>query len=118
MKSTRAKVQPRFRIICGANVAIGPGKAELLEHVGASGSITGAAKRMGMSYMRAWLLVKTMEKCFKRPLVTLARGGVRHGGAQLTANGRRVVMLYRKMEEESLKASAASRRRILRLLRT
>ncbi len=96
---------------------MGPGKADLLEHVHAAGSIAEAAKRMGMSYMRAWTLVKTMERCFKEPLVSVARGGARHGGAQLTVNGRKVLALYRTMERDSLKATQRSRQRIVNLLR-
>jgi molybdate transport system regulatory protein len=116
MKPASAKIQPRFRVMRGREVAMGPGKAELLEHVMQAGSIMEAAKRMGMSYNRAWLLFKTMERCFKQPLLKVARGGASHGGAELTANGRRVLELYRKMERESLKSTADTRRRILRLL--
>jgi molybdate transport system regulatory protein len=116
MKSNSANIQPRFRVNCGRNIAIGPGKAELLEHVQRAGSISEAAKHMGMSYMRAWTLVKTMERCFKKPLVAVARGGAKHGGAQLTENGKLVLELYRKMESDGLKATADTRRRILRLL--
>jgi molybdate transport system regulatory protein len=116
MKTASANIQPRFRVMRGREVAIGPGKAELLEHVLRAGSIKEAAKLMGMSYMRAWLLVKTMERCFKQPLLKVARGGAKHGGAELTPNGRRVLELYRKMERESLKSTADTRRRILRLL--
>ena len=111
------KIQPRFRIVCGRDVAIGPGKADLLEHVRDAGSIAEAAKHMGMSYMRAWTLVKTMERCFKEPLVSVTRGGARHGGAQLTGTGRKVLALYRAMERDSLKATQASRRKIVSLLR-
>jgi molybdate transport system regulatory protein len=116
MKSASAAIHPRFRVMRGREVAFGPGKAELLEHVLRAGSIVEAAKRMGMSYNRAWLLVKTMEHSFKQPLIKVARGGAKHGGAELTENGRRVLELYRKMERESFKATADTRRRILRLL--
>jgi molybdate transport system regulatory protein len=116
MKSASSKIQPRFRVICGRDIAIGPGKAELLEQVGQAGSISEAAKRMDMSYMRAWTLVKTMERCFREPLVKVARGGAKHGGAELTPNGRRVLELYRKLESDSLKATTETRRRLLRLL--
>jgi molybdate transport system regulatory protein len=116
MKSASSNIQPRFRVNCGRNIAIGPGKAELLEHVQRAGSISEAARRMGMSYMRAWTLVKTMERSFKKPLVAVVRGGAKHGGAELTENGKRVLELYRKMESDSLKATAATRRRIIRML--
>ena len=117
MKSTRPVLQPRYRLVCGDNVAIGPGKAELLEHVRAAGSITEAAKRMGMSYMRAWMLVKTMESCFRKPLVAVVRGGAGHGGARLTPTGLRVLELYRAIERDSLRATQSPRRRLFALLR-
>ena len=70
-----------------------------------------------MSYMRAWTLIKTMERCFSQPLVAVSRGGAKHGGAQLTANGKRVLALYRGMEAASLAATAAARAEMVKLLR-
>jgi molybdate transport system regulatory protein len=96
---------------------MGPGKADLLEQIGKSGSITVAAEELGMSYMRAWTLIKTMERCFREPLVTVSRGGAGHGGAQLTANGRKVLAVYREIEKRSLSATAAMRREMIKLLR-
>ena len=66
---------------------------ELLEHTRETGSIAEAANRMGMSYMRAWTMVKTMEDCFRQPLVKVERGGAAHGGAKLTETGERAVVL-------------------------
>jgi molybdate transport system regulatory protein len=116
-KPAAAEIQPRFRVVHGRDIALGPGKVELLEHVAQSGSIAEAAKRMGMSYMRAWKLIKTMERCFREPLILVSRGGARHGGAELTANGRHVLKLYRAMENASLTATANLRRQITRRLR-
>ena len=111
------KVQPRFRILRGKDIALGPGKADLLEQVEKTGSIVGAAGNLGMSYMRAWTLIKTMEHCFTEPLVTMLRGGAEHGGAKLTPSGTRVVKLYRKLEAETLTATASARKKLLMLLR-
>jgi len=94
-----------LRIVSGKKIAFGPGKAELLALVAETGSIGEAAKRMDMSYMRAWSLVQTMNNCFKEPLIHAARGGNKHGGAGLTGTGRQVLRLYRRMESASLKAS-------------
>lgn len=102
----------------GSEIAMGPGKAELLEQIAKRGSIAEAAGQLEMSYMRAWKLIKTMERCFRQPLVTVSRGGARHGGAQLTVNGRRVLKLYREIEKTSLAATAPLRRRMLKLLRS
>lgn len=116
-KSTDPKIQPRFRILYGRDIAFGPGKAELLEQVQKAGSIGEAAVQIGMSYMRAWTLIKTMERCFKEPLIKVSRGGAKHGGAELTINGKRVLALYRDMERETLAATARTQCQIMSLLR-
>jgi molybdate transport system regulatory protein len=105
-RSTRASsVQPRFRILSGRDIALGPGKAELLAFIGQTGSINQAAKRMNMSYMRAWSLVQTMNRCFQEPLVLAAHGGEGGGGAGLTKTGRRVLALYRQMETKTARST-------------
>jgi len=118
VKSTRARrLQPRFRILHGGDVALGPGKVELLALIGQTGSINQAARRMGMSYMRAWSLVRTMNRCFKKPLVLVSRGGTGGGGAELTETGAKVVALYEQMERASLRATATPWKQLRRLLR-
>jgi molybdate transport system regulatory protein len=82
----------------GAEIAIGPGKAELLAAIAKTGSISASAKRLGMSYRRAWLLVDTMNRCFREPLVASATGGTGGGGAQVTDFGRRVLARFRAMQ--------------------
>jgi|SRR5450756_505817 len=110
-------LRPRFRIQCGGKIAFGPGKADLLEHIAATGSIGEAAKRMAMSYMRAWSLVQAMNGCFAQPVVTALRGGNRRGGAVLTATGRRVLETYRRMEKNSLKLTRPDWQALQKLLR-
>jgi molybdate transport system regulatory protein len=88
----------------GDVILLGPGKADLLEAIGDSGSIRGAAKELGMSYMRAWSLVRTMNEAFLEPLVESTRGGA--GGATLTREGAKVLALYRRMQQRALKAVA------------
>lgn len=104
--STRAKrASPhrskgvRVRVLADSSVAMGPGKADLLDAIAETGSISGAARAMGMSYRRAWLLVDTMNSCFHSPLVSTAKGGVEGGGASLTATGRKVLAEYRALAE-------------------
>jgi molybdate transport system regulatory protein len=97
-------LQPRFRITLKKEIAFGPGKAELLQNVAETGSIGEAAKRMKMSYMRAWSLIQTINRCFKEPLVLAAHGGEGGGGAELTETGRRVLGFYRRMEKNGIKA--------------
>jgi molybdate transport system regulatory protein len=109
--------RPRFRIHCGDDIAIGPGKAELLEKVQEAGSIAEAAKQMGMSYMRAWTLIRTMQRCFKKPLLKVVRGGPKGGGAELTDTGRSILELYHRLEEQCLEATQDTWDRIKELLR-
>ena len=100
---------PRLRILLGAAVALGPGKADLLEAVVDAGSISGAARSMGMSYRRAWTLIDAMNLDFKKPLVETSAGGSGGGGARITETGEEALRRYRAMEE---KASAAVKREI------
>jgi len=110
--------QPRIRVLRGADIALGPGKADLLQQIAAHGSITEAAGNLRMSYMRAWALIKTMERCFAEPLVKASRGGAAHGCAQLTAAGRRVLALYRRMERETARATSIQRGQMAKLIRS
>jgi molybdate transport system regulatory protein len=109
-------VRPRIRILLGEDVALGPGKAALLEAIAATGTLAQAAEALGMSYMRAWRLVQTMNRCFRGPLVTTARGGKRGGQASLTPSGRAVLGLYRRMEQSSLEAVEPAWRELARHL--
>lgn len=97
MKTSTLKI----RISFGSQVAMGPGKADLLEAIDACGSISAAAKQMRMSYRRAWELVDVMNKCFTEPLVHSSPGGAHGGGAQLTEFGRTILKAYRDLLEKS-----------------
>jgi molybdate transport system regulatory protein len=103
----RYAIRPRIRIVDGdGTIVMGPGKADLLDAIGRSGSIRAAAEELEMSYMRAWTLVRTMNAAFRSPLVEKERGGAGQGGAQLTDRGRDVLELYRRMEEKAARAIA------------
>lgn len=91
----------KLQIACGDALAIGPGKAALLEAIIEHGSISGAARAMGMSYRRAWLLVDEMNRCFDPPVVETLRGGGLERGARITAAGTVVLEAYREMEREA-----------------
>lgn len=105
----------RLRVMRGEHNAIGPGKIELLEAIQAHHSITAAAKALGMSYRRAWLLVDELNRSLKEPAVETAAGGSGGGGTALTPMGLRVLTLYRGIEAQ---AEAACRDDIKRLLAT
>lgn len=101
-------VRPRIRVtLDDGTIVLGPGKANLLDAIAETGSIRAAAEALGMSYMRAWSLVKTMNAAFRSPLVEKVRGGAEQGGARLTERGARVLALYRRMEAKAEKAIAA-----------
>ena len=96
-----------LRVVLGRTVAMGPGKAELLEGIADTGSIAASGRRMGMSYKRAWLLVEELNALFSGPLVDAAKGGAGGGGATLTPLGRRLLIAYRELEAAAARAGAA-----------
>lgn len=111
-------MQPRIRVHLGQGRFVGPGKVELLEHIDRTGSISEAARVMGMSYMRAWTLLKSLDGCFAEPPILKSRGGHARGGARLSRTGRLIVTLYREMESATLAAAAGARQGFGRLLKT
>jgi len=95
-----------LRVTLGPPAYVGPGRAGLLEGIAATGSIAETAKRMGMSYKRAWSLVQALNEGFGRPLVEASRGGAGQGGAVLTPLGRQVLARYRAMQARTRAAIA------------
>ncbi|HET7717127.1 MAG TPA: LysR family transcriptional regulator [Bauldia sp.] len=92
----------RFRIVLRPGVALGPGKADLLEAIRDTRSLTEAARKFGMSYKRCWSLVQEMNASFRTPLVETEKGGSGGGGgARLTELGAHVLARYRQMEADA-----------------
>ncbi len=106
-----------LRVLGRGAPAMGPGKAELVERIARTGSISAAAREMGMSYRRAWQLVEAINADCREPVVVTAVGGARGGGAEVTAFGKRLVAAYRGMEDKASAAIAADVRRFERLLK-
>jgi molybdate transport system regulatory protein len=97
----------RVRLVLGPGVALGPGKAGLLQAIDETGSLTAAAKRFAMSYKRGWTLVQELNRHFKTPLIVTEKGGAGGGGtARLTPLGKRVLARYRQMETDANRAVA------------
>lgn len=88
----------RLRVVFGAGRRLGPGKADLLDLIRETGSISAAGRRMGMSYKRAWTLIEELNGMFAAPLVHSSRGGAKGGGAHLTETGAEVLARYRALE--------------------
>lgn len=89
------------------NGRVGPGKVTLLEAVAQTGSISGAARSIGMSYRRAWILIDELNGIFEEPVLSTQAGGKSGGGAALTRLGRDIVDRYRAIEHQALRAAAA-----------
>jgi molybdate transport system regulatory protein len=95
-----------LRVTVEGEFYVGPGRADLMEMIAETGSISEAAKRMGMSYKRAWSIVQELNAGFGAPLVEAARGGAAQGGALLTDAGVEVLARYRHMEHVTREAIA------------
>lgn len=93
-----ARIDVKARLRHGGEISMGPGKADLLDAIVATGSISAAARSMNMSYRRAWLLVDVMNRNFREPLVQSVAGGPHGGGASVTPAGMLVLARFRAME--------------------
>ena len=107
MKPKHGTSGARLRVILAPGVALGPGKADLLEAIAVTGSISAAGRQMKMSYRRAWLLVEELNGSFRTALVAADKGGAHGGGARLTELGAQVLRHFRSMERKTQKAIAA-----------
>ncbi|MGH6892600.1 MAG: winged helix-turn-helix domain-containing protein [Dongiaceae bacterium] len=107
MKPKHKTTGARLRVVLGPGVAFGPGKADLLEAIAATGSISAAGRQLKMSYRRAWLLVEELNGSFQSALVAADQGGAHGGGARLTELGARVLRHFRNMERKTQRAIAA-----------
>ena len=120
-KTKDLEIDLRLRLRRGEDIALGPGKVDLLDAIAATGSISGAARQMGMSYRRAWLLVETMNRAFGSPLVQAKTGGNSGGGAEVTKLGLAAAKSYRDLQRAAervvqkglpkLKSALTARRR-------
>lgn len=100
-------VRLNLRLHFAQGLTFGRGKADLLEAIDQSGSISGAGRAMKMSYRRAWNLVEQMNTAYDPPLIDASRGGSGGGGAALTEHGRQVLTHYRALERLILDQGAA-----------
>jgi molybdate transport system regulatory protein len=99
-KSTGARMKIQARLMLDDDIAFGPGMADLLIAIQTTGSISAAAKQVGMSYRRAWLLADAMNRCFQQPLVETAKGGNQGGGTHLTPLGIAILERYQQLQND------------------
>jgi molybdate transport system regulatory protein len=91
----------KISIVFQSGARFGPGKAALLESIRDTGSISAAARGMGMSYKRAWLLLDSVNRAFTEPVVSAAPGGADGGGTLLTPFGVELLEAYRRVAEHA-----------------
>ena len=103
----------KIQLYCGNEIAVGPGKADLLDAIIREGSISAAGRVMEMSYRRTWLLVDTMNRCWAKPVVETNPGNARGGGARVTPFGRSVLAHYRALQDSIATAAACPDREAL-----
>lgn len=113
---TKARAEFHLRVVKGRTRAIGPGKIALLEAIRDTGSISGGARKLRMSYRRAWVLVSDLNHRVSKPVVLAAPGGRHGGGAALSPTGHKLVALYRDIERRALKHTSPATRALLGLL--
>jgi molybdate transport system regulatory protein len=101
MTSPDLRLKVKIQIFCGTEIAMGPGKADLLDAIITQGSISAAGRVLGMSYRRAWLLVDTMNRCWDQPLVAAVAGGGKGGGAHVTQFGTEILRYYRELQQQT-----------------
>jgi len=107
MSQRSASFGVRLRIDLAPGSSIGPGKIALLERIEASGSLSQAARELGMSYRRAWLLLDDLNHVLGEPVSTASVGGAGGGGARLTEFGRKLIVAYRDVEHATHDLAAA-----------
>lgn len=116
---SREKLRPlvRPRLYLGDELSLGPGKIDLLRKVGEVGSISAAARALGVPYKRAWLLIDTLNRGFPSPVLETVAGGKQGGGARLTPLGEALVAAYDALETKLNAAARAELNALVRLAR-
>lgn len=117
MKAGNQTLGARLRIVLDTDIAIGPGRADILQGIKDTGSIAAAGRRMGMSYKRAWTLVEAINQSFAAPLVQASKGGRRGGNTRLTELGEKVLSAYRRMEALTDSAIEPEMKKLRRAMR-
>lgn len=111
---------PRLKlkiVIDGQDTLLGPGKIDLLMAIAAEHSLSKAAKSIGMSYRRAWLLIQELNDSLKEPVLITQTGGQSGGGSELTPMAFQIIDLYRTLSEQAEAATADTRKQLAALIK-
>ncbi len=108
-------IRPRLRL--GTVVLIGPGKIELLRAVAKCGSISAAARELGMGYKRVWSLLDELQRACPKPLIETSAGGSGGGGARVTDAGLALIEAYDELDRACAQAAAPALTKLAKLLR-
>lgn len=112
--------QKDIRLRCWIDIEgkkfFGPGRAVLLQHIHEQGSISKAAKAMGMSYKKAWAMVDDMNHKGKQPYVALHKGGTSGGGAELTETGKSVLNAFNELTSQLTQTMNDGKDQLMRLI--
>ena len=95
----------KLQLMCGEEIAMGPGKADLLDAIRVEGSISAGGRALGMSYRRAWMLVDTLNRCWSEAVVETSPGSSHGGGARVTPFGETILRQYRTLQQRVESAS-------------
>lgn len=111
---------PRFqlRLVADKDIVLGPGKADLLEAIERTGSISSASRELGMSYKKGWQLIDTMNRHLPAPVIETRTGGNQRGGAELTPLGREILARYRALQRRIEPENCREAQALLALLTT
>lgn len=93
------RISGMLRIMGPEEPFLGPGRIELMQRIAATGSINKAAKEMGMSYKKAWMMVQSLNRQAESPLILTQTGGEQGGGAHLSEAAQILIEAYQALQE-------------------
>ena len=108
--------EPIIRILFPSPLNLGPGKMRLLEAIHSTGSLSGAARQLHISYRRAWDMLDSLNRNCPAQLVETAAGGVKGGGAKLTERGQKLLVRYRELEQRISETITEDAAELMKLL--
>ena len=93
------KIKSRIWIEADNKILLGEGRVHLLKAIDETGSLSKAAKSIGMSYKKAWSLIDAVNKRAEKPVTTSSIGGKGGGGAELTDYGKSLVVAFENINK-------------------